>query len=405
VERLPVVLNVPVDLPGAAVPEGAEEVAPVPPPGLPAPDPASGEAAAELIDGAERVLIVAGRGAAVSPGARDALEALGERAGALLATSAMAHGLFNGLPFGLGIAGGFASPICQELAAEADLVLAFGAGLNRWTMRHGELLSPSARILQVDLDPLVPGRLMRCDLALIGDAARAAEALLAALEARGPRQNGWRTPELATVIASRRWRDEVFVPSSAEDTIDPRTFAIALDDLLPSERTVVTDSGHFLGYPSMYLSVPDVRGFVFPNAYQSVGLGLGCAIGAAIARPERLCVAALGDGGALMASADLETAARLKLPLLIAVWDDRAYGAEVHHFGPMGHPVDLTQFADVDLAAMARAAGAEGVVVRRLEDLVAVERWLERRDGPLLVDAKVDPTIVAEWLEEAFRTH
>ena len=99
------------------------------------------------------------------------------------------------------------------------------------------------------------------------------------------------------MIASRRWRDEVFVPSSAPDVIDPRTFAIALDDLLPSERTVVTDSGHFLGYPSMYLSVPDVHGFVFPNAFQSVGLGLGCAIGAAIARPERLCVAALGDGG------------------------------------------------------------------------------------------------------------
>ena len=60
------------------------------------------------------MLIVAGRGAAVSPGAREALEALGERAGALLATSAMAHGLFAGLPFALGIAGGFASPICRS---------------------------------------------------------------------------------------------------------------------------------------------------------------------------------------------------------------------------------------------------------------------------------------------------
>ena len=60
--------------------------------------------------------------------------------------------------------------------------------------------------------------------------------------------------------------------------------------------------------------------------------------------------------------------------MLIAVWDDPAYGAEVHHFGPMGHAVDLTQFADADLAAMARAAGAEGVVVRQLDDLVAVER-------------------------------
>src|SRR6185437_9004807 len=99
-------------------------------------------------------------------------------------------------------------------------------------MRHGEPLADDARIVHVDVDPLVPGRLMRCDLALVGDAARAAQALTAALEARGGAGEGWRTPELATVIASRRWRDEPFVPSHAEDQIDPRTFAIALDDLL-----------------------------------------------------------------------------------------------------------------------------------------------------------------------------
>ena len=86
----------------------------------------------------------------------------------------------------------------------------------------------------------------------------------------------------------------------------------------------------------MYLDVPDQQGFVFPNAFQSVGLGLASGIGAAVARPERLSVAAVGDGGALMALGELETAARYRLPMLVVVYNDAAYGAEVHHFGPWG---------------------------------------------------------------------
>ena len=113
--------------------------------------------------------------------------------------------------------------------------------------------------------------------------------------------------------------------------------------------------------------------------------------------------AALGDGGAMMGLPEIETAARLRLPILFVVYDDAAYGAEVHHFRPMGHPVETVQFPDADFAAIARGAGAEGVVVRTLADLDPVRAWLDRRDRPLLVDAKVDPDVVAEWLEEAFR--
>ena len=87
-----------------------------------------------------------------------------------------------------------------------------------------------------------------------------------------------------------------------------------------------------MGYPSAYLSVPDEAGFCFTQAFQSIGLGLATAIGAALARPDRLAVAALGDGGALMAAAELETVVRLGIPMVVVVYDDRGYGAEVHHF-------------------------------------------------------------------------
>jgi thiamine pyrophosphate-dependent acetolactate synthase large subunit-like protein len=196
------------------------------------------------------------------------------------------------------------------------------------------------------------------------------------------------------------------VDTSDDDRIDPRTLTIDLDDLLPEARTVVVDSGNFMGYPSMFLSVPDQAGFCFTQAYQSIGLGLASAIGAALARPDRLTVAALGDGGFLMSVAELTTAVRLGLRLLMVVYNDAAYGAEVHHFGPHGQPLHTVTFPDTDLAAIARGFGCAGVTVRRREDLAPVREWLAGTDArPLLVDAKVTTTQASWWLEEAFRGH
>jgi thiamine pyrophosphate-dependent acetolactate synthase large subunit-like protein len=398
VERRAVVLMLPLDV------QAMETTASSPAPSLPElapprPDDATVARVADALANARRPAIIAGRGAVLAD-AGPALRRLGELTGALLATSAVANGLFTGDPFDLGIAGGFASPTASRLLRDADVVLAVGASLNAWTTRHGSLLSPDAQVIQVDLDEEAIGAHRRIDLGLVGDARATAEALIAAV---GERDN--RDEQLAQEIAAGRWRHEPYDDTTATDVLDPRTLSIALDDLLPTERTVVVDSGHFMGWPSMYLRVPDALGFVFPQAFQCVGLALGNAIGAAIARPDRLTVAALGDGGALLALPEFETLGRLGLPILVVIYNDAAYGAEVHHFRPMGQAVDLAQFPDTDFAALARAAGCEGITARSIADLEFVREWLARRDGPMVVDAKVDPDICAEWLEEAFRAH
>ena len=137
------------------------------------------------------------------------------------------------------------------------------------------------------------------------------------------------------------------------------------------------DSGNFMGYPSMYLSVPDEWGFCFTQAFQSIGLGLATAIGAALARPDRLPVAALGDGGGLMAAAELETVVRIGLPMVVVVYNDEAYGAEVHHFGPHGHNLDIVRFPPTDIASIARGFGFEALTVRDVIDLDPVGRWVK----------------------------
>ena len=404
-ERRPIVLSMPIDVQASPTSDSPAEAPPLRAgdgagPGAPAePDASAVSRAAGLLGAAERPLLIAGRGAVLA-NAREPLEALAEAAGALLATSAVANGLFAGSPWSLGISGGFATPLAASLIRQADVVVAFGATLNMWTTRHGRLVSPSARVVQVDVEPDAIGAHHRVDLGVAGDAALAARAVLAALPAA--RRSGWRSPGLRAEIARRRWRDEPYEDAGDGERIDPRTLAIALDDLLPEQRLIAVDSGHAMGWLPMYCRVPDERGFVFTQAFQAVGLGLATAIGAAVAVPERLTVAALGDGGALMGLSELETAARLRLPMLIVVFDDAAYGAEVHHFGPDGIPVDLVRFSDTDFAGLARGAGAEGVTVRAAADLEALRPWLAAPAGPLVVDAKIVPTVVAEWLSEAF---
>lgn len=368
---------------------------------------AAPEALTEVVDlvaAARRPAIIAGRGAVLA-GAGRALRRLGDRIGAVLATSANANGLFSGDPYSIGISGGFASPVATELLGSSDLVLAFGASLNMWTTRHGRLVGDATRVVQVDVDPQAIAAHRPVDLGVVADAAATAAGLTAELDRRAHRVEGLRTADLAARIAAGGWRDAPYTDAGTHDTIDPRTLSIALDAMLPDERTLAIDSGHFMGWPAMYVDVPDADGFVFNQSYQSIGLGLGAAIGAAIARPDRLTVAALGDGGAMMALGELETAATLGVPLLVVVYNDAAYGAEVHHFGPMGRPVELVRFATPDLAAYGRAAGGLGVTVRSSADLAGIEAWLDDPVGLCVVDAHITPTVVAAWLQEAFRAH
>ena len=77
-----------------------------------------------------------------------------------------------------------------------------------------------------------------------------------------------------------------------------------------------------------------------------------------------------------MGAAELETVVRLGLPMVVVVYDDDAYGAEVHHFGPDGHALDTVLFPPTDIAAIARGYGFTAVTVRAEDDLSAVAAWL-----------------------------
>jgi thiamine pyrophosphate-dependent acetolactate synthase large subunit-like protein len=383
-ERRTVLLNLPLDVQGLSA-----EPAPLPALVAPLPMQPDVQPLASLLESAERPVFIAGRGAR---GAAEPLRSLADKAGAVLATSAVAHGLFHNDPWSVGISGGFATPLAAELIADADLVVAWGCALSKWTTRQGRLIT--GKLAQVDIDADALGANQPVHLGVHGDVGQTASAVDFA-----PR-TGYRTSDVrARIAAGSRWQ---YSDLSTETHIDARTFTSRLNEMLSADRIVAVDSGNFMGYPSAYLSVPDQYGFCFTQAFQSIGLGLSTAIGAALARPDRLPVAALGDGGCLMSIAELDTVVRLGLPMVIVVYNDSAYGAEIHHFGP---DADLTavSFPDTDIAAIGRGFGCAAVTVRTLDDLGGVAAWLAGpRDRPLLIDAKIASDGGSWWLADAF---
>ena len=405
-ERRTVVLNLPLAVQVQDVPDSRLAVPDRPSLPLRTPAPQELGRLVDTLSHAKRPVFVAGRGSR-GPGCRQALEKLAEACGALLATSAVAKGLFQGNPWSLDVSGGFASPLAAEIITDADLIVGWGCALNMWTMRHGKLIGPASTVVQVDLDRDALGAHRAIHFGVVGDVAQTATAAAASLADEGLSETGYRTATVgARIRAGGRWRDVPYADTSTADRIDPRTLSIALDDILPRDRVLCVDSGNFMGYPSMYLSVPDENGFCFTQAFQSIGLGLSTAIGAALAQPDRLPVAALGDGGALMSVAELDTVVRLKLPMVVVVYNDDAYGAEVHHFGPDGFDVSTVQFPPTDIAAIAAGFGFDAVTLRRPEDLAPVAEWVAGDRGrPLLIDGKVTKDRGSWWLEEAFRGH
>ncbi|MGV9194941.1 thiamine pyrophosphate-binding protein [Microbacterium sp. MC2] len=409
--RVPTVLAIPYDV--AKVDAGP--LPPVPAPNLPAPlapanDFARGTVTeiAEALAGAERPFLLGGRGAWIA-GAGAALGEVADLTGAVTASTALGRGLFPASAYDLGVTGGFGAAGAMDLVRTADVAVVFGASLNQFTMRFGALFAPGTRVFQVDTAPAAThphvGGFVR------GDARVVAEQIAAMLRERAAKPSGWR--ESVDVPALRAYDSGKGV---AEDgRLDPRSVAERIGAVLEStaelrDRVVVTDGGHFLGWANMYWPVasPD-RMMMVGTAYQAIGLGFGSVPGAALAKPASTVVLSTGDGGGLMALADLESAVRVAGGRgLAVVWNDAAYGAEVNLYGLQGLAQGPMLIPEVDFAGFARAVGARGVVVRTLEDLAALDEWAATSADArpfLLLDCRISNTIIAPYQQEIIRVN
>ncbi len=386
IERRPVVLNVPADFQWAQTSYVA--VHGTPPPALaPALDDAALDLAVGVVANARRPIVLAGRGASTVAGRAAALR-LAERIGAPLATTLKAKDLFRGEPFDLGIFGTVSTPAASEAIARSDCIIALGAGLNRFTTVRGSLLEGRA-VVQCDVDPAAIGGSGAPVVGLVGDCAAAADAICAWLDEAGVAASGFRSPDLL-----RRLAEQPSGPPdrSTETTVDVRAALRRLEHELPEHRTLVTDGGRFMYEAWRQLSVREPGHFLPTVHFGSIGLGLATAVGAGFGAPDRPVVLVCGDGGFMLGGlVEFGTAVRLGVDLVVVVLDDGAYGAEHVQFRDRDMDPALSVLAWPDLAGVADALGGRGLTVRSLTDLEGLRPLLENRDGPVLVDVRLDP--------------
>ncbi len=388
-EARPAVINLSVEMAEGRLEEGwraeaappAATTGPIP---LAMPDETQVLAAASILAEARRPVVIAGRGAVSDDGVA-AIVRLAEASNAALMTSLLAKGSFHGHALDRGIAGGFGTAAGQACLEEADVVVAFGASLNLWTTRLGKGF-PKAQLIHVDTDAeAFANAVIKAEIALEGDAGLTADALREGLT-RGSR-------------SQENWPANMAEPALNHDEsrpLHPGALCERLDKILPEARTISLDAGHFFEYPARHLRAPDARGFLFTAGFGSIGLGLATAIGAALGRPDRLSVAMLGDGGFLMSLAELETAVRYRIPMLVVVMNDNAYGAEVKLLEHHGWDTGLARFDNPDIATLAEGFGARSVRVRTADDVARIA--VDTIDGPVLVDAAIDPDVTAHWV-------
>jgi len=394
----PVVLAIPYDHATAAL-TAPVELEPLPAkPTFTAP-PEELDRVAGLLRQAERPLILGGRGVLLADAAA-ALKELGDRLGALFMTSVMATNLFDS-PWDLGVAGGFTRDHRLALARTADVVLVAGASLNAFQSRYGTLFAEGTRVIRLDNEPAeamahpAVTDYVRADLA----------PFLEALTGRVPvveEARTWRAA--APEVAGAEFRSAAPIEDPAEfgadGRLNPRAVVAALEHILPAERSVVMDGGHFIGWAPMYLSAPDPQAMVLVGtAFQSIGLGFGSAAGVSVARPERTTVFFSGDGGGLMGLADFETFLRATARGVVVVLNDSAYGAELHQYASQGLDPTAMLIDEVDFAAIGRALGAAGAKATALADLTVLEDWLATHDeGVFVLDVAISQKVVAEFM-------
>ena len=372
-ERRPVVLGMPYDLQKLPFTGTGNYVASssfIPQTGRTPPNAENVALLVERLAGAQRPIIVAGRGALHSR-AQAAIEELAETSGALLATTLPGRGMFDHNPFSIGVAGGFASQVARELFAEADLVIAVGASLTYYTVDGGNLF-PKAYVAQIDERPLgLKDGMRAADLFIKADAKAGVEAVTRELEARGATKAGVRSAKLAQRIAQT-------APDSAEFTIAPGTFdprqAIAeLDRVIPKDWEMVSGSGH-----SAYFQT-HVRGrkpeqFHVIREFGAIGNAIAIAIGVAAAKNNGKVVLIEGDGSLIMHIQELETIKRHGIRLLICVLNDGAYGAEIHKLRQDGLDDSGAVFGRTDFAAIAKGFGLRGATIADLGQLPSLMR-------------------------------
>lgn len=363
------------------------------------PDPDRVAEAARLLASAERPLIIAGGGVHVSDAAGE-LALLQERFSLPVATTVMGKGAVDERhPLSVGIVGYFMadrsrSRHLRELVTEADVIMLIGNRTNQNGTDSWSLYPRGARYIHLDVDGQEVGRNYEA-LRLVGDARLGLKALTAAMEKEDKGKRLAARPSLEKRIAAGLAigrRDAEAMEISEQSPVRPERLMRDLDSVLTPDHIVVSDASYSSIWIGNFLTSqkPGMR-FLTPRGLAGLGWGLPYALGAKAARPEAPVFALVGDGGFAHVWSELETARRMGLNVVVTVLNNSILGYEKHAEKVIFNDYsDACDFTPVDHAAIARAAGCEGVRVERAQDFLPALKAAFAADRTTVIDVITD---------------
>jgi acetolactate synthase-1/2/3 large subunit len=355
--------------------------------------------AAKILADAKRPLLIAGAGV-VRSGAWDEMTALAHALGAPVATSICGKGsIAETDPYALGVIGSNGGlPYRHDVLRESDVLFYVGGAqgsvsTEKWTLpRNGE-----KTVLHLDVDPERIGLNYDTEVGLLGDAKRGLDMLLWELEKTVSGDSACKVDPEALAQSRSAYLERVQEFGSNETPIRPERFVSELSDALAEESVVLADPGTGCPYLSAYHRLPRAgRWFVSPRAHGALGYALPGVVGAYSARPDAArIVGVMGDGSFGISCGELETIARLDLPVTLIVLNNSSYGWIKAGQKVRGGKYFSVDFSDSDHAAIGRAFGLSAKRVENPTDLrSSIDEALSCR-GPFLLDVVVQP------LEEA----
>lgn len=349
--------------------------------------------ALELLQKAERPLIIAG-GGVLRSGSTDALVAFAEQSGLPVVTAFRRHDAFpNDHPLYLGsLSIGAPAPVIER-ARNADVVLAIGTRLGETTTFGYTIPGPDAALIHVDVSPEVAGQTFPAKIAMAADAALSIGMFIT--EAAG---QPWPDRSAANAKDRKGYDDATALPttSAVDDLVDPALVIAELQRQLPADAVITCDAGNFYGWLSRYFRYRQPGTFLGPTS-GAMGYAVPSAIAAALVRGNRVpSVAIAGDGGFLMTGSELAVAAQHGLRVTCVVFNNAMYGTiRLHQERAYPGRVAGTDLASPDFVRYAEAFGGLGVRVEHNADIADGVRQVLAHPGIGILEIAVSQDSIA----------
>ena len=279
---------------------------------------------------------------------------------------------------------------------ESDLVIAIGYDLVEYSPKFWNS-TLDKKILHIDFTPAETDTYYPPTVEIVADIELTIDSILSELEKEKQKDSRvtcypfYDMPELFKKIKSEIHQNILEYTSDSSYPIKPEKLITDVRKILHEKDIVISDVGvHKLWIAKIYDTYyPNTC--IIPNGFCSMGFSLPGAIAAQIVFPERKIVAMCGDGSFLMNVQELETAVRLKLPIIIIVWVDEEYGLialkQKMEFGQTG----FTKFGNPDFVMLAESFGATGFKINSASEFETVlNKSIKSIDGPVVIAVDVD---------------